>query len=77
MGKSIIKQIEKVELIKIEKIFNNPEKKLIFYYNLFLEGIDEPLLFTNPEKEIETDLTGLKIKFKFNEENLISEFELV
>jgi hypothetical protein len=77
MSKKITKKIEKLELVKIEKIFNNPELKFIYHYNLFLEGIEEPLLISNPNQKIEESVEGKTIKFKFNEENLISDFELI
>jgi len=77
MSKPITKKIEKIELIKIEKVFNNPELKMNYHYNLYLEGIDEPLTFSNPDTKIDTSIVGKKIKYKLDEENLISNFELI
>lgn len=77
MSKQVTKKIEKLELVRVEKIFNNPEKKFIYHYNLFLEGIDEPLILSNPEKSLGTEFSGKKIKFKLDEENLISDFDIV
>jgi hypothetical protein len=77
MSKQITKQIEKIELIKVEKIFNNPELKVIFHYNLYLEGIDNPLILSHPNTNIDTSIVGKKIKYKLNQENLISKFDIV
>jgi hypothetical protein len=75
MAKSITKKIEKVELIKIEKSYRHgvPQK---YFYNFIFEGIDEPLLVINDEP-IPSQMVGHKIKYKLNEENMVSEFELM
>jgi len=61
------------KLIKVEKNYNQirPSK---FYYNLHLEGIDEPLL-VETEHPLESGLVGHKIKYKLNAENEVSDFE--
>jgi hypothetical protein len=68
-------KITDCKLIKVEKLYNQvrPNK---FFYNLILEGIDEPLLIET-ESQFDIDLTGAKIKYKLNEENEVSEFELL
>ena len=77
MGKQITKKIEKIELIKVEKIHNNPSMKYVFHYNLFLEGIEEPLIISNPNTNLDTSVSGKKIKFKLSDDNEISEFDIV
>ena len=62
-------------LIKMEKLFNQSAKEK-YFYNLELEGIDEPLLL-EVEKPLTSDLQGKKIKYKLNSDNEVSEFELI
>jgi hypothetical protein len=61
------------KLIKVEKLFNQVRPSKLFY-NLILEGIDEPLLIET-EQPIEPGLIGSKIKYKLNEDNEVSQFE--
>jgi hypothetical protein len=61
------------KLIKVEKRYNSIKPSRLFY-NLILEGIDEPLLIET-EKEIEPGLIGQTIKYKLNSENEVSSFE--
>jgi len=61
------------KLIKVEKRYNSIKPSRLFY-NLILEGIDEPLLIET-EKEIEPGLVGHTIKYKLNAENEVSSFE--
>jgi hypothetical protein len=77
MAKQITKKIEKLELIKIEKVFNNPSKKQIYHYNLFLEDIDEPLILSELNNPINIDVVGKKIKYKLSDENEITDFEIL
>lgn len=77
MAKVITKKIEKLELVKVEKVFNNPAQKFIFHYNLFLEGIDEPLIISNPDTNLDTNISGKKIKYKLSDENEISDFDII
>ena len=61
------------KLIKVEKLFNQmkPSK---FFYNLTLEGFEEPLLLET-ENALEPGLIGHKIKYTLNADNEVSEFE--
>lgn len=61
------------KLIKVEKLYNQ-SKPSKFFYNLQLEGLDEPLLLET-ESPIEPGLAGQKIKYKLNAENEVSDFE--
>jgi hypothetical protein len=71
--KTITKRILKVELFKIETNYNKKEKT--FFYNLYLEGIDEPLLLNDLKQPLQFDLVGRSIKYKINGENEVSDFE--
>jgi hypothetical protein len=61
------------KLIKVEKKYNQIRPSKLFY-NLTLEGFDEPLLIET-EEPIQPDLIGHKIKYKLNEDNEVSQFE--
>ncbi len=61
------------KLIKVEKLYNQVRPSKLFY-NLILEGIDEPLLIET-EEPIQPGLIGHKIKYKLNEDNEVSQFE--
>lgn len=63
------------KLIKIEKLYNQSTRNKLFY-NLILEGIDEPLLIET-EYPFEKGLVGHKIKYKLNAENEVSDFEFL
>jgi hypothetical protein len=63
------------KLIKVEKLFNQIKPHKLFY-NLILEGMDEPLLLETQEP-IQPGLIGHKIKYKLNEDNEVSEFEFL
>jgi hypothetical protein len=63
------------KLIKVEKLYNQVKPNKLFY-NLILEGMDEPLLIET-EEQIQPGLIGQNIKYKLNEENEVSEFELI
>lgn len=63
------------KLIKVEKKYNST-KPSKFFYNLHLEDIEEPLLLET-EHPLESRLVGLKIKYKLNAENEVSEFEFL
>jgi len=77
MGKTITKKIIKVELIKVEKIFNNPSMKQKFIYNFYFEGMDEPLIVENIDEPITAGIEGHKIKYSLNSDNEVQNFELL
>jgi hypothetical protein len=77
MGKQITKKVEKLELIKVEKLFNNPDVKQIYHYNLYLEGIEDPLIFSSNDSQLDTQIAGMKIKYRLSDENEVSEFEIL
>lgn len=64
-----------IKLIKVEKLYNQ-RKPSKFFFNLQLEDIDEPLLIETGTP-LDPSLIGMKIKYKLNEENEVSEFELI
>lgn len=64
-----------IKLIKVEKLYNQ-RKPSKFFFNLHLEDIDEPLLIETGTP-LDPSLVGMKIKYKLNEENEVSEFELI
>lgn len=74
MGKAITKKILDVKLLKVEKTFNNnlPTK---YFYNLTLEGIDEPQVLEVTDT-LDNSLVGLNIKYYINENFEISNFEI-
>lgn len=77
MGKQITKKVEKLELIKIEKLFNNPDVKQIYHYNLYLEGIEIPLIFSSNDSELNSQMAGCKIKYRLSDDNEVTDFEII
>lgn len=78
MAKTITKKITKVELIKVEKHFNNPDIKQVYHYNFYFDNETEnPLIVSNPNQPIQYDIVGKKIKYKLNDENEVENFELI
>lgn len=75
MKKSKSHKIENLELLKIEKTYRAGNKPK-FYYNLTLENIEEPLLLII-EENISNSLIGQKIKYILNDDNIVSDFELL
>lgn len=75
MGKQKTHKIEKVELVKIEKNYSAGSKQK-FYYNMTLHDIDEALLLIL-DGPLQDGLINRKIKYNLNEENLVSDFELL
>ena len=71
--KSKAHKILDCKLIKVEKLYNQVKPNKLFY-NLIIEGMDEPLLIET-EEPIQPDLIGQNIKYKLNESNDVSEFE--
>jgi DNA-binding protein Fis len=76
MKKEIKKKIEKVELIKLEKNYSAGSTPT-YYYNLYLQEIEEPLLLVLEFQLDVNDLNGKTIKYYVNGEGLVSEFEFV
>lgn len=74
--KAISKKIQRVELIKVQNSYNTGDKRT-YFYNIYLEGIDEPLLVNNAKEPIPFEYIGKNIKFKLNSENEVSEFDIV
>lgn len=62
-------------LIKVEKLYNQSSRER-FYYNVSVEGLEEPLLVLS-EKLISSDLIGKKITYKLNKDNELFEFDIV
>jgi hypothetical protein len=75
MGRAITKEILDIKLVKVEKTFNN-DKKPKYFYNLYLQGIEEPVIL-ELEDTIDNSIVGSKIKYYLNESFEISEFELI
>jgi hypothetical protein len=76
MKKQIKKKIENVELIKVEKNYRAGSLP-IYYYNLYLQEIEEPLLLVLEFQLDENDLNGKTIKYFVNGEGLVLDFEFV
>lgn len=74
--KAVTKTIEKVELIKVEKTYNS-DRKPTYFYNIYLEGFEHPIVMTLTGETLPNDFVGKKLKYKLNEENEVSEFDVV
>lgn len=75
MSKQYSKKIIDFKLVKVEKSFNQ-QRAPKYIYNLQVEGIDD-ILIIESSKIISDNPVGFKIKYKLNEDNTISDFELL
>lgn len=66
--------ISKIELVKMEKSFS--KKTIKYIYNLWLEGIEEPMIFEYNDLVTE-DLVGKKITYKISDDNIVTDFEVL
>ena len=73
--KAVSKIIEKVELVKVLNTYSAGSKPT-YFYNIFIEGIDEPLLVSDVNQPITNDYVGKKIKYKLNGENEVIDFDI-
>lgn len=62
-------------LIKVERLYNQATKER-FFYNLVVEGMEEPLLVLS-DKLISSDIIEKNITYKLNKENEVFEFDIV
>lgn len=72
--KQIKQKIEKVELIKVEIAYN--PKRRTYFYNLYLQDIVEPLIIGELSEPLPDNITGMSIKYKLNEDGVITDFDL-
>jgi hypothetical protein len=76
MAKELIKKIESIELVKLERRFNS-DIKYKYFYNIKIEKIDE-LLILESNYEVPSSIIGSKIKYKLDPNtNEITHFELI
>ena len=73
--KAISKKIENIELVKVQNTYGAGSKPG-YFYNFFLEGIDEPLLVSNVDKPVTHDFIGKEIKYKLNGDNEVIDFDI-
>lgn len=75
MSKSVENEILSVKLIKIQHTYNNTEKP-IYYYNIQVEGIDEPLI-VETTAIIDESILGNKLQYTLSKKNEVSDFNLI
>jgi hypothetical protein len=73
--KAISKKIENIELVKVQNTYGAGNKPS-YFYNFYLEDIDEPLLVSNVDKPVTHDLIGKEIKYKLNKDNEVIDFDI-
>ena len=75
MAKTLSKIVENITLIKVEKTYKAGDLPK-YFYSIQLEGIeDELLLETN--YMLENGFKGKKIKYILNEDNIVSNLQIL
>jgi hypothetical protein len=75
MAKTLSKIVQNITLIKIEKNYN-PGATPKYFYSIQLEGIEDEL-FLETEYMLDKGFKGKKIKYILNEDNLVSNLEIL
>ena len=75
MAKTLSKIVENISLIKVEKNYR-PGSTPTYVYNLKLEGIDQELLLET-QYILDAGFKGKKIKYILNEDNVLSNLEIL
>jgi hypothetical protein len=75
MGKALSKTVESITLIKVQKTYR-PGNLPTYIYNLKLEGIEDELLLET-QYVLENGFQGKKIKYTLNEDNIVSNLEIL
>lgn len=73
--RSVENIIIKLELIKVDKSFRQ-DIPTRYHYSITFDGIDEPLIINDLDQPLTSQMVGHKIRYKLNEANEVSEFEL-
>jgi hypothetical protein len=75
MSQAVENTITSVKLIKIQHTYNNTEKP-IYYYNIKVEGINEPLT-VETTAIIDDSIIGNKLQYNLSKNNEVSNFNLI
>ena len=75
MSEAVENTITSVKLIKIQHTYNKTEKP-IYYYNIEVEGINEPLT-VETTAFIDDSIIGNKLQYNLSKNNEVSNFNLI
>lgn len=75
MAKTLSKIVENITLLKVEKTYK-PGNLPKYFYSIQLEGIEEELLLET-EYMLDNGFKGKKIKYILNEDNVLSNLEIL
>jgi len=73
---ALSQKIKGLELVKIQNTYT-PGAKPTYFYNIFLEGIDEPLLVSDVPGPIFSEYIGKTIVYKLNGDSEITDFDII
>ena len=62
--KSYTSTIDKVELVRTEKKYQYGEKHYLYFYYLWISGMDEPVLLEELTEPIVENFVGKVVKYK-------------
>jgi hypothetical protein len=75
MAKTLSKIVENITLIKVEKTYR-PGNLPKYFYSIQLEGIEDELLLET-DYMLDKGFKGKKIKYILNEDNIVSNLEIL
>lgn len=73
---AIQQKIKGLELIKILNTYE-PGGRPTYFYNIHIEGIDEPLLVSDVAGPILNEYIGKSIVYKLNNDNEVIDFNII
>ncbi len=75
--KTVTSTIQKVELVRMERRYQFGSKSNLYFYFLWIEGLDEPLLLEEITEPLEPTLVGTKLKYKVDSNGNVKNFEIL
>jgi hypothetical protein len=67
--------IQKIELVRKEKVRTSGDSHHLYFFLLWLDGFDEPLLLENLKTELNDELVGAKVVVTTDKNNKISKLD--
>lgn len=70
-------EIQKVELVRKEKVRTSGNNHELFFFMIWLEGFDEPMLLENLPYYLDDQWVGKKVHITTDKENKITKLDIL